>query len=294
MPDFDTITCEGCGKDLAVPKGNPDSVRYHRGCAWYEAPCEICGKPMRLHRDWQHPPKAHKECNEAAKAEGRSPWYHLPCEICGDPIAIHSEWANPPRVHKKSCEYCGGPIRVHIHAVNVPKYHRKCETKALAATSAPTEQPLPRLTVFLCHSSGDKPKIRNLYKRLRDDGFSPWPDEEELLPGQDWSHEITKAVRSSHVVVVCLSAGATAKTGYVQKEIKYALDVADEQPEGTIFLIPLKLEECEVPSRLQRWQWVKLFEDSGYDRLLRALKARREHEKGTAAARTAQEKSKIV
>src|ERR1700733_11361274 len=141
---------------------HPDSVRYHRGCAWYEAPCEICAKPMRLHRDWQHPPKAHKECNEAAKAEGRSPWYHLPCEICGDPISIHSEWANPPRVHKackdaakaeftlKSCEYCGGPIRVHIHAVNVPQYHRKCETKAMAATRVAAPPTLPRLTVFLC------------------------------------------------------------------------------------------------------------------------------------------------
>jgi eukaryotic-like serine/threonine-protein kinase len=131
-----------------------------------------------------------------------------------------------------------------------------------------------RLKVFLCHSSGDKPAIRNLYQRLRAEGIAPWLDEEDLVPGQDWRHEIPKAVRESDIVIICLSRQSATKIGYVQKEIKYALDVADEQPEGTIFLIPLKLEECDVPERLRRWQWVNFFEDRGYEKLMRALQAR--------------------
>ena len=81
-------------------------------------------------------------------------------------------------------------------------------------------------------------------------------------------------MRDSHVVIVCLSCGSVTKAGYVQKEIKFALDVADEQPEGAIFLIPARLEECQVPDRLSRWQWVNLFEERGYERLMRALRAR--------------------
>ncbi len=130
------------------------------------------------------------------------------------------------------------------------------------------------LRVFLCHSSADKPAVRELYQRLRSDGFEPWLDEEDLLPGRDWQREIPRAVRQSHVVIVCLSRGSITKTGYVQKEIKFALDVADEQPEDTIFLIPLKLEECNVPERLSRWQWVNLFSPNGYERLMRALQVR--------------------
>jgi len=133
-----------------------------------------------------------------------------------------------------------------------------------------------QLKVFLCHASGDKPAVRDLYHRLRSDGFAPWLDEEDLLPGQDWELEIAKAVRSSDAVIICLSSRAITKAGYVQKEIKDALDVADQQPEGTIFLIPLRLEGCEVPERLRRWQWVNLFQEKGYDRLLRALRARAE------------------
>lgn len=128
--------------------------------------------------------------------------------------------------------------------------------------------------VFLCHASEDKLVVRDLYRRLRVAGFAPWLDEEDLLPGQDWRTEIPKAVRQSDVVLVCLSQKAITKSGYVQREIKFALDVADEQPENTIYLIPVRLEECEVPDRLQRWHWVDLYEERGYERLIRSLRER--------------------
>lgn len=128
--------------------------------------------------------------------------------------------------------------------------------------------------VFLCHSSEDKEEVRRLYHRLRADGIDPWFDEENILPGQDWEREIAKAVQSSTVVIVCLSPGSVAKTGYVQKEIRHALNVADEQPEGRIFIIPARIADCLVPDRLKKWQWVDLFDLHGYDRLLKALAAR--------------------
>jgi hypothetical protein len=136
-----------------------------------------------------------------------------------------------------------------------------------------TTSPRP-LKVFLCHSSGDKPAARELYRRLDEAGADPWLDEEDLIPGQEWASEIPRAVRASDVVVVCLSNASVNKAGYLQKELKYALDSADEQPEGTIFLIPLKLEECEVPERLSRWQWVNYFDAKGYERLILALQTR--------------------
>ena len=127
------------------------------------------------------------------------------------------------------------------------------------------------LRIFLCHSSGDKPEVRNLYKRLSSDGFDPWLDEENILGGQKWEFEIAKAVKNSDVVIVCLSHKAINKAGYVHKEIKYALDKADEQPEETISLIPLKLEECNVPERLRHLHWIDFFEEKGYERLTISL-----------------------
>jgi CheY-like chemotaxis protein len=140
------------------------------------------------------------------------------------------------------------------------------------------EWPLPdedRGPVFLCHSSGDKDRVRDLYQRLTLDGVECWFDEVDLLPGQDWDLEITAAIRRSRLVLACLSQESITKAGYLQRELKKALDVADEQPEGSTFLIPVLLELCRVPQRLQRWQWADLRAEGGYDRLLASIRGRR-------------------
>ncbi len=142
---------------------------------------------------------------------------------------------------------------------------------------------LRSLRIFLCHSSADKPAVRELYQRLSADGIDAWLDEESLLPGQDWQREVPRAVRQSHAVIVCLSKGSINQAGYLHKEIKFALDVVDEQPEDTLFLIPLKLEECDVPERLSRWHSVNLLSPSGYDRLLKALRFRADQLGGAVA-----------
>jgi hypothetical protein len=144
------------------------------------------------------------------------------------------------------------------------------EEKAIAPGVTATAELRP-LRIFLCHSSNDKSTVRALYQRLGNDGFDPWFDEKKLLPGQDWDREIRIAVRNSDAVIVCLSKGSITKRGYVQKEIRLALDVAGEQPEGAIYIIPVKLEECAAPQTLSHLHWINLFEKDGYERLSRAL-----------------------
>ena len=96
-----------------------------------------------------------------------------------------------------------------------------------------------------------------------------------LQPGQDWASEISKAIRRSRFVLACISNSSISKSGFVQKELRIALDVADEQPEGSTFLIPVRLEECEIPDRLKRWQAADLFKQETYDRLRRALPSKK-------------------
>jgi hypothetical protein len=128
--------------------------------------------------------------------------------------------------------------------------------------------------VFICHASEDKPFVRKLYSRLVGDGIDAWLDEEKLLPGQDWQLEIDKAVKNAAVILVVLSSQSTKKAGFIQKEIKLALDVAREKPEGTIYLIPARIDECVVPDSLKNYQWVDLFDDKGYEKIKRALRTR--------------------
>ena len=143
-----------------------------------------------------------------------------------------------------------------------------------ALSVAEDEKRQRKLRVFLCHSSGDKPQVRQIYKLLASVGADPWLDEENLIPGQRWELEIPKAVRASDAIIVCISKTSITKVGYIQKELRQALDVADEQPEDAVFLIPARLEDCKIPERLSGQQWVNLFEERGNALLIRALQAR--------------------
>ena len=128
--------------------------------------------------------------------------------------------------------------------------------------------------MFLCHSSADKPRARQLAQQLRALPVLPWLDEEQLLPRHDWEREIKNAIRTSHIVLTCLSARSVTKTGFVQREIAMALDIAEEQPEGTIYVIPVRFEECAVPERLRRWQWVDHWAVESFSRLTASFRSK--------------------
>ena len=128
--------------------------------------------------------------------------------------------------------------------------------------------------VFLCYAGPDRAKVDELFERLSKDGFLPWMDKRSLLPGQDWGFEIKRAIEAADFFVACISKRFEEKT-YANKEIKLALEVFDMMPEGAIFLIPLRLEACEIQDRLASRQWVDLFAEGGYEGLLRVLRVRR-------------------
>ena len=138
-----------------------------------------------------------------------------------------------------------------------------------------------KLRVFLCHASQDKPVVRDLYKRLAAEPWiDPWLDEEELLPGQDWNLQIEKAVESSDAVIVCVSKTSISKEGYVQRELRKVLDIALEKLEGEIFILPVKLDECDLPRKLKDRQALNYFPESNrsaaYDKLTASLSIRKD------------------
>jgi len=141
--------------------------------------------------------------------------------------------------------------------------------------------PEPRkLSVFLCHASQDKPIVRELYQRLNAVGWiDPWLDEEKLAPGQHWTTTIEEAIDSADNVIIFLSGNSVDKEGFVQRELKRAWKRSTEKPENMIFLIPFRLDDCEVPRRLRSKHWGDYFginKEKTYDKLLVSLKQRHE------------------
>jgi hypothetical protein len=137
------------------------------------------------------------------------------------------------------------------------------------------------LRIYLSCSSHDIAAAREYYQKLRAAGWiQPWLEEEDLLPGQDSRLEIEKAVRAADAVLVFLSSRSVTQEGNLQRELKLALDVADEKPEGMVFVIPVRLDDCSLPQRLRTWKPVDAFpadrRDWAYQRVLASIRLRGE------------------
>jgi len=127
------------------------------------------------------------------------------------------------------------------------------------------------LKVFLCHSHADRAAVHALYSRLKNDGVDAWLDKEKLLAGQNWEHEIRRAILTSDVVIACLSQGFNKQEGFRHEELKIALEKANLIPEDETFIIPVRLEECDMPESLRHLHRVDLFETGGYKKLVHSL-----------------------
>jgi hypothetical protein len=137
--------------------------------------------------------------------------------------------------------------------------------------------------IFLSYAREDEDKVKELYQRLSDAGFEPWMDKNDILPGEIWKSRIPQAIRESDFFLACLSGNSVNKRGWIQREIKDALDIWQEKLDSDIYLIPARLEDCEIPERLGDFQWVDLFEEDGWTRLVKAIQVGTERQ--TAAAR---------
>jgi hypothetical protein len=128
--------------------------------------------------------------------------------------------------------------------------------------------------VFLSYAHEDRELVLGFYERLLKAGFQPWMDVKSLVPGERWVEKIKEGLLNSDCVLIFLTRNAVSKEGYINKEIRSALEIAKEKPEGTIFIIPVKVEDVEVPRGLQHIQWVELYSEDGWNKILIALESR--------------------
>lgn len=127
---------------------------------------------------------------------------------------------------------------------------------------------LPR--IFVAYVAEDLAPARRLCEALRRRGCDPWLDLERLLPGQNWPRAIERAIQNSDAFLACFSSRSIVKRGQFHSELRYALDCARRMPLDQTFVLPVRLEPCEVPRRISdQTEYVDLFPD--WDRGIRRI-----------------------
>jgi hypothetical protein len=130
---------------------------------------------------------------------------------------------------------------------------------------------LPVKLIFFSYAREDQYRVNKIARKLWQDGYLTWVDKKDLLPGDDWEVKIEDAIERSDYVLTFLSPSSIIKTGYVQKEFKYALEQQTYRPNGKRFIIPILLKPCDPPHEFKKLQWLRYWEEGAYEKLKQAL-----------------------
>lgn len=129
--------------------------------------------------------------------------------------------------------------------------------------------------VFLSYCREDVSSARLVLSELEAAGFDVWVDFAKLDGGERWKSAVSEAIKNADFFVALLSENAINKRGYVQKEIREALEVLQTVPEDQSFFLPCRIEECQPKNpELEELHWVDLFPDfsAGIKSLIRGMK----------------------
>ena len=129
-------------------------------------------------------------------------------------------------------------------------------------------------SVFISYSRDDIGWASRLVADLKRHPLEIWFDQDRLLPGQLWQQKIQAAIRRCTFFIVLLSKNSVSKRGTVQREINTALEILEESPEGEIFIIPVRIDDCK-PShhKIRKLHWVDLFRSysNGVRKIIQAM-----------------------
>ena len=127
-------------------------------------------------------------------------------------------------------------------------------------------------TIHLCFAPADEARALLLHERLSAAGVRcALADSPGRQSGR--RHDaIRRQLRSASRVLVLLSRNSTARGEGLHEQIRIASEVWDEMPPGQAYLIPVKLEECDIGEKLAQFHWVNAWEESGWRWLLEQIR----------------------
>ncbi|MBI3152067.1 MAG: toll/interleukin-1 receptor domain-containing protein [Chloroflexi bacterium] len=121
---------------------------------------------------------------------------------------------------------------------------------------------------FISYAREDEKTVRGIVVELNDYGVVTWFDKNSLLPGSNWEIDVEKNIEKADYFLIFLSKETQDKIGYKNKELQLALKYQAYRPEGKIFIIPILLDDCDLPHNLRNLNWLKVSEEGWFNKLL--------------------------
>jgi len=124
------------------------------------------------------------------------------------------------------------------------------------------------LKVFLSHATEDADLAHRLACDLEGAGFEVWIAPESIRPGEAWVDAINRGLQECETLVLVLTAAAV-QSPWVNHEVSAAIML---EREGQMRIVPLRIEECEIPPLWRAYQFIPFTEyEAGLRVLLKVL-----------------------
>ena len=125
--------------------------------------------------------------------------------------------------------------------------------------------------IFLSYAHEDIAMAKRIYQDLKRYGLDVWIDCEDLLPGQKWTIDIERNIKRSQYYLLLLSSYSMTKSGFIQKEMKIAYEVFENFSADDIYLILVRLNECELFYKRSDIHYIDVFPETEYQNGLKKI-----------------------
>jgi hypothetical protein len=104
---------------------------------------------------------------------------------------------------------------------------------------------------FISYVREDSRQVDRLQEALEAAGVRVWRDTADLWPGEDWRMKIRRAITDDALVfIACFSQKSVSRhKSYQNEELTLAFEQMRRRPPNDPWLIPVRLDECEIPDR---------------------------------------------
>lgn len=123
-------------------------------------------------------------------------------------------------------------------------------------------------SIFMSHSSSDKPFVRKLADDLRKNGHYVWVDEAEIKVGDSLIEKIEEGIENTEYLGVVLSKNSV-QSEWVKREVRIAL--TQEIHGKRVKVLPILIEKVDIPLFLCDKKYADFISDDNYANALQSI-----------------------
>lgn len=128
------------------------------------------------------------------------------------------------------------------------------------------------LSVFLSHSSKDKPIVDSIFTELHKNNIRAWYDRYEIHPGDSITESINEGLRKCHVGLLFLSKNfLNPSSGWPMSEANYFFSQRMREKKKKFIVVNLDLDVSEMPALMQDYLFIDMRSPNSAQKIIDAI-----------------------